>query len=371
VTEKGYCHRPASGALDAANPDIVHDLANPRVPRSLPGLLARALELRMLSHRRPVTVISCDNIPGNGVILANAVRALAEQRGRALADWVGGNAAFPSTMVDRIAPATTPADLATVERTYGYRDRAVVVGEPFRQWVIERRFAARVPPWDLAGATFVDDVTPFEQLKMRVLNAAQSTLAYLGLLAGHAHISDAVADPLLEAFVRRMLTVESVPTLPPVPRVAPLAYVDRSLARLHNTAIRHRCHQIATDGSQKLVQRLVNPAAERLRRGEPVRHLAVAIAGWMAYLVRASDRFGRAWTVEDPEAGRVAAIADRIGDDPAALAAAILAIDTVFDRGLAAQESLRGALAAALGGLLSGDPMAVVRRTLASQGERT
>ncbi len=371
VTEKGYCHRPASGALDATLPDIVHDLAGPEAPRSLPGLLVRALELRMLSHRRPVTVISCDNIPGNGAILGRVVQALAERRGGGLPDWIAANAAFPSTMVDRIAPATTPADLAWIERAHGYRDDAAVVGEPIRQWVVETRFAGRVPRWASAGAAFVDDVTPFEQLKMRVLNAAQSTLAYLGLLAGREHSSDAVADPLLAAFVRRMLVAESAPTLPPVPGVAPIAYVEQCLDRLRNTAIRHRCHQIATDGSQKIVQRLLDPAGERLRRGEDITLLSVAIAAWMAYLIRASNRFGRAWTVEDPEAGRVAAIADRVGHDPQALVAAILAIDTVFDRELAAREAFRTPLAAALDGLLSGDPLAVVRRALDTEENRT
>jgi fructuronate reductase len=361
VTEKGYCHRPATGALDRDHPDIRHDLAHPQAPRSLPGLLARALDLRRQTHGRPITLVSCDNIPGNGAILAGVVHALAERRA-GLAAWIDDHAAFPSTMVDRIVPATTAADLAAIERDHGYRDAAAVGGEPFRQWVIETRFAGRTPPWDLAGAAFVADVTPFEQLKMRVLNAAQSTLAYLGVLAGHTCTCDAVADPLLEAFTRRMLTTESVPTLPPVPGMTPLAYVEQSLARLHNTAIRHRCHQIATDGSQKLPQRLINPAAERLARGQPIPRLTVAIAAWMAWLVRASGRFGRQWPAEDPDAARVAAIADRTGDDAAALTAGILSLDTVFDPALAAREDFRRPLAAALAGLLSPDPMAVVRR---------
>ena len=364
VTEKGYCHRPASGALDYENPDIAHDLAAPETPRSLPGLLVQALERRRLTHGRPLTLISCDNIPGNGSILEGVVRLLAERRGGRLADWIGRNAAFPSTMVDRIVPATTPADLAALERDHGYRDRAAVGGEPFRQWVIENRFAGRAPRWDLAGASFVDDVTPFERLKMRVLNAAQSTLACLGVLAGHEHTCDAVADPLLEGFVRRMLAAESVPTLAPVPGLVPLDYVEQSLGRLHNTAIRHRCHQIATDGSQKLPQRLINPAAERLGRGEPIGRLAVAIAAWMAYLVRASDRFGRQWRAEDPEAERVALIADRTGNDPAALVAGILGLDTVFAPELAARAEFRAPLAAALAGFLSPEPMAVIRHAL-------
>lgn len=362
VTEKGYCHRPASGELDWELPDILHDLANPEAPRSLPGLIARALELRMLSHGRPVTVMSCDNIPANGTILGNVVQSIAERRGRGLLQWIADNAAFPSTMVDRIAPATSPADIDTVEQSFGYRDHAVVVGEPFRQWVIESRFASRVPQWDLVGAAFVDDVAPFEHLKMRVLNAAQSTLAYLGVLAGHEHTSDAIADPLLASFVRRMLIEESLPTLLPVPGVSPESYVDQSLGRLRITAIRHRNHQIATDGSQKIVQRLLNPIRERLRRGESIALLSVPVAAWIAYLVRSSSRFGRTWPVDDPYGERIAAIAERIGFDAMALAGEILAIDTIFDRELAAAGAFREAIIEGLEGLLSNQPLAYVRR---------
>ena len=176
ATEKGYCHQPATGEIDGAHPDIVHDLAHPDQPRSLPGLIVRALERRQQSHGQPITFVSCDNIPANGVILELVVRTVAAWRGTDLVRWIEPNAAFPSTLVDRIVPATAPQDIAFVEQSYGYRDSAVVVGEPFRQWVIEDRFAGRTPPWALAGAAFVDDVTPFELIKMRVLNAAQTAL---------------------------------------------------------------------------------------------------------------------------------------------------------------------------------------------------
>ncbi|MER9595466.1 mannitol dehydrogenase family protein [Mesorhizobium sp. M0244] len=360
VTEKGYCHIPSNGELDVAHPDIVHDLVNRQTPRSVPGILARALELRMASHGRPVTLLSCDNIPTNGVILANVVQAIAARRGDGLADWIAANVAFPSAMVDRIAPATSEADIETVEQRFGYRDAAVVVGEPFRQWVIEQKFAGRVPRWDLVGASFVDDVTPFEHLKMRVLNGAQTTLATLGVLAGHEHTSDAIADPLLGTFVRRMLVEETLPTLAPVPGVSPQAYVEQSLGRLRNTAIRHRNHQIATDGSQKIVQRLLNPIRERLRRGESIALLSIPVAGWMAYLIKASARFGRSWEVSDPYADKVAQIADAVGADAKALADGILAIDTIFDPGLAANENFRTTIVTALDGLLSNDPMGFV-----------
>ncbi|RWE77779.1 MAG: mannitol dehydrogenase family protein [Mesorhizobium sp.] len=362
VTEKGYCHIPSSGALDLDHPDIVHDLASPETPVSVPGILARALELRMASHGRPVTLLSCDNIPTNGTILGNVVRAFAKRRGGKLADWIEANVAFPSAMVDRIAPATTAADIDTVEQRYGYHDSALVVGERFRQWVIENRFAGRVPRWDLVGASFVDDVTPFEHLKMRVLNGAQTTLSYLGVLGGFEHTFEAIADPLLAGFVRRMLTEETLPTLMPVPGIAPAAYAEQSLSRLTNTAIRHRNHQIATDGSQKIVQRLLNPIRDRLVKGGSIALLSVPVAGWMAYLIKASARFGRAWQVSDPFAERIATIADRVGLDSKALADAILAIDAIFDPSLAANATFRAHVVAGLDGLLSNDPMGFVKQ---------
>nr|WP_192183420.1 mannitol dehydrogenase family protein [Mesorhizobium amorphae] len=361
VTEKGYCHIPSTGVLDLDHPDIVHDLANPHVPRSAPGILARALELRRTSHGRPVTLLSCDNIPANGVSLGNVVRAMAERSGNGLADWIAANVAFPSAMVDRIAPATTQADLDTVDQRFGYRDAAVVVGEPFRQWVIEQKFAGRVPRWDLVGASFVDDVTPFEHLKMRVLNGAQTTLAQIGVLCGFEHTSDAIADPLLSTFVRRMLTEETLPTLKAVPGISAPAYIKQSLARLTNTAIRHRNHQIATDGSQKIVQRLLNPIRDRLRHGGSIALLSVPVAGWMAYLIKAAPRFGKCWQVSDPFAGRISAVADRIGADTKGLADAILAIDAIFDPSLAANTMFRANVIAGLDGLLSDNPLAFVR----------
>lgn len=358
VTEKGYCHRPSDGAPDPENADLAHDRAHPAAPRSLPGLLARALELRRRTHGRPMTLISCDNIPGNGAILAGAVAAVADPR---LADWIAANVAFPSTMVDRIVPATTAADIEALAAAHGYRDAAAVGGEPFRQWVIEDRFAGRRPPWDAAGAEFVGDVAPYELLKMRVLNAAQTTLAHLGLLAGHVHTHDAVSDPQLADFTRTMLATESIPTLPPLPGTDPGAYLARALGRIGNRAIRHTCQQIATDASQKLPQRLVNPAAERIAGGLPAPRLTVAIAAWMATLVRASPRFGRQWPADDPAAAPVAVIAASSGDDAAALVAGILGLDAVFAPRLAAREELRAGLAAALAGFLGPDPIAVVR----------
>ena len=364
VTEKGYCHVPATGALDPARPEIVHDIAHPDAPVSLPGLILHALERRMETHGRPVTIVSCDNIPSNGAILGAVVRDLAARRGDVLARWIETHAAFPGTMVDRIAPATSPDDYAVVAERFGYRDRAVVVGEPFRQWVIENRFAGRFPAFETVGASLVEDVTAYEHLKMRILNGAQTALCYLGVLAGHEHTFDDMADPLLARFVRRMLVEESVPTLARVPGIAPLAYVEESLARLRNTAIHHRNHQIATDGSQKIVQRLLNPIRDRLVADATFDLLGVALAGWMAYLVRASDRFGRAWRVDDPYAARIAAIADRTGSDAAALVDGILAIDAIFAPELAGAPRLKAALTRHLEAFIGPDPIGHLARVV-------
>jgi len=367
VTEKGYCHQPATGELDWDAADIRHDLAYPERPESLPGLITRALELRREKRGRPLTVLSCDNIPANGRILGNAVQALADRRSPALGAWIAGNAAFPSTMVDRIAPAVAPSDRHALGEAFGYRDEGLAVGEPFRQWVIEDRFAGRRPDWDLAGASFVADVEPFEHLKMRVLNGAQTTLSYLGVLAGLEHTSDDMADPLLAAFVRRMLLEETLPTLGPVPGVEAEGYVEESLRRLRNRAIRHRNHQIATDGSQKIVQRLLQPVRERLGRGEDVRFLSVAVAGWMAYLLQASPRFGRRWEASDPFRDQLAVIAERAGNDPGDLADAILAIPAIFGHDLRHSDPFRASTRDALAGFLGTDPLAVVRRALESK----
>ncbi|MBS3651053.1 mannitol dehydrogenase family protein [Pseudaminobacter sp. 19-2017] len=361
VTEKGYCHRPATGELILDHPDIVHDLAKPEAPGSVPGILVQALEMRRRSHGRPLTLMSCDNIPANGAILNSVVGALAERRDPALVRWIEANAAFPSSMVDRIAPAVRQADYDFVAEAFGYRDQAVVVGEPFRQWVIENRVAGRFPAWDRVGATLVDDVEAFEHLKMRVLNGAQTTLAYLGVFAGHEHTCDDMTDPLLVRFVRRMLFEETLPTLAPILGVDPATYVEQSLARLRNTAIRHRNHQIATDGSQKIVQRLLNPILERLRRGQSVTLLSVPVAAWMAYLIRASERFGRAWTADDPYAERIADIADRTGNDAKALADAILAIDTIFRPELAQSPVFRENIVCGLKAFLASDPTEYLR----------
>jgi fructuronate reductase len=314
VTEKGYCHIPASGVLDWDRPEIAEDLKRTSGRQSLPGFLAEVLARRMTANE-PVTLISCDNIPGNGHILRNVVSSFADAADKSLAKWIADNVRFPSTMVDRIVPATRPEDLKRVGELAGYRDEGAVVGEPFRQWVIEDDFNRPRPRWDVAGAKFVGDVEPYEFIKMRVLNACQTALSYLGALSGLGTTCDDVREPLLKSFAERMILAESAAVLPDVPGMEIAPYLKLSLSRLANPAIRHSNHQIATDGSQKINQRILQPLRDRMAKSLPSPLLELAISGWVAYLAKSQPAFGAAWTAGDQIMPFVADIAKRSQGD--------------------------------------------------------
>jgi fructuronate reductase len=362
VTEKGYCLTPSTGELDLDNPALRADLDGSFPPRTLLGLLAFALDRRREASEAPLTLISCDNVPSNGARLGAAMREFAALRSAELTRFIEDQVTFPSTMVDRIVPATAPEDLDKVSEALGARDPAAVVGEPFRQWVIEDKFAGERPPLDLAGATFVADAKPYEQIKMRVLNAAQSTLAHQGALVGHDFTYEAAADPVLAAHTRKMLEHETATTLPKLKGMEVAPYIDQSMARIRNTAIRHRCHQIGTDGSQKIVQRLVDPLRERLAAGQPAGWLTLAVASWIAYALSGARRFGARWTLSDPYAETVIAIGEKNADWPE-LAKTVLAITSIFGRDMARPQVI-DPIARDLRGLLSGDARAYLAERL-------
>jgi fructuronate reductase len=353
VTEKGYCLTPSTGALDLDNPELKADLEGAWPPRTLIGLLALALERRRTSGGAGLTLISCDNVPSNGARLSAAVMEFAGRRSATLARWIEDNVTFPCSMVDRIVPATTPEDIEKASRAIGAHDPAAVVGEPFRQWVIEDRFAGDRPPLDLAGVEFVPDSRPYEQIKMRVLNAAQSTLAHQGALVGLEFSYEAAVDPVLSALTRRMLERETSSTLPKVAGMEAAPYIETSLARIRNAAIRHRCHQIGTDGSQKIVQRLLDPLRERLAAGRPAELLALSVASWIAYCLSGARRFGARWTASDPYAETIIAMGDRISGF-VEIAKSVLAIAPIFGAGLGRPQLIEP-IARHLSGLLGGD----------------
>ena len=343
VTEKGYCHEPSTGRLNADHPDIRHDLDNP-LPRSAPGFLVRALQARRAAGIPPFTVLCCDNLPENGHVVRGVVLDLARLIDPDLAAWIEAQGAFPSTMVDRIVPATTPADVDRVETLTGRRDEAPVMHEPFRQWVVEDRFCNGRPDLGAVGVQLVEDVTPFEHMKLRMLNGTHSSLAYLGYLAGHQTIADTMADPVMAQFVDRLWRSEIIPALTPPPGTDLAAYADALAARYANPAIRHRTWQIAMDGSQKLPQRILGTIAEGRAAGRPVPGLTLAVAAWMRY-ASGRDEAGGTIEVKDPLAPQMAAL---WRDDPAATVDGFLALSQVFPAVLRDDAGFRAELTDAL-----------------------
>ena len=344
VTEKGYHHDPASGRLNADHPEIRHDLEHPEAPQSAVALITAALARRKAAGLPPFTVATCDNLPSNGVLLSGLVHEFALLRDDKLAAWIERTVPFPSSMVDRIVPAQAQGDLSLIEQLTGLHDAAPVMHEPFRQWVLEDRFVDGVrPPWERAGVQFVSDVAPFEHAKHRMLNASHSALAYLGYLAGHETIFDAVSDDLFARFIKQFWRDDVIPILAAPPGLNLEQYADQLFERYSNPAIRHRLWQIAMDGSQKLPQRLLSTVRDNLNQKRPFRLVALAVAGWMRY-VSGIDEAGGAIDVRDPLAALLRERTDSAGPDPVAQVRALATVEAVFGKDLPASEAFMTAV---------------------------
>ncbi len=347
VTEKGYCHDPATGDLDQNHPDIVHDCQNPHAPRSVAGILVETFARRKAAGAPPLSILCCDNLPANGRVIQNVVTQMAGLRDPELAAYIFDKIAFPSTMVDRIAPATTDADRIAISSALGVQDAWPVMTEPFSQWVIEDHFASGRPDFGAVGAILTKDVEAFEKLKLRLLNASHSAMAYLGYLSGYETISEVIADPQMRRMVIALMD-EVEPTLR-VPAGTDVAAYRRSLLdRFANPALKHRTWQIAMDGSQKLPQRLLATLRERLSAGAPIGCLSLAVAGWMRY-VSGLDEQGRTIDVRDPLSARLRTIADKAGQEPSRLAPALLEVQEVFGTDLRRNERFVAEVTGALG----------------------
>ncbi|MEQ6202256.1 mannitol dehydrogenase family protein [Sulfitobacter sp. HNIBRBA2951] len=332
VTEKGYCHDPATGAVNFEHPDIVHDLAHP-MPVSAPGYILRALQMRHAAGEPPFTVLSCDNLPDNGALVRDVILGMAQRLDPALADWIAAHARFPATMVDRITPATTPSDITRISAALGFAEAAPVLHEPFCQWVVEDDFVGNARP-DLAaaGAQMVADVSAHEHMKLRMLNGAHSALAYLGYLGGHDTIAQTVADPVYATYLRQLWS-EVLPAVTPPAGVDLNTYADALFERFANPAIQHKTWQIAMDGSQKLPQRLLHTLAVNMEAGRPSTMILLAVAGWMRYAA-GRDEAGGVIDVRDPMAERFTDIATT-HQTPAEMVAGFLALQEVFSPELA------------------------------------
>ena len=346
ITEKGYCHNPRNGSLRTDHPDVAHDIATSDAPRTALGFLVLALSRRREAGIPPFTVLCCDNLPANGAMLRRLVTELAGQRDSAgssdgLANWIETHVAFPSTMVDRITPATTAADLEDFATISGSYDSALVIHEPFRQWVIEDDFPQGRPGWHLAGVQMVADVERHELMKLRCLNGTHSALAYLGYLAGYETISDAVADPAFTRLCERLWQDEILPTVPQPEGEDLPAYCAALMSRYYNPAIQHRTWQIAMDGSQKLPQRILSTLRDNLAAGRMPKGLCLVIAGWMRY-VTGTDEAGQAIDVRDPMAAELRKAAS--APDPVT---ALMSIEAVFGSDLSDNANLVTAIRSA------------------------
>lgn len=368
ITEKGYL-RGADGAIDLTLSAVQADLE--RVASELAsrqdastsedaaasqtaiGLLVRGLAARFRRTRAPFTVLSCDNVVHNGQMMRTVVMSFAaaidsDSRDEFLG-WLEASVSFPSSMVDRITPAVTAADQNEALGMLGLVDEALVVAEPFSQWVIEDDFAGPRPAWERAGAILTADVEPFERAKLRILNSTHSLLAYLGLLAGYSTIAEAVGADSLRRTVRRVLDSDILPTLETPPGLDLGQYRDSVLERFANPALAHTTLQVAMDGSQKLPIRFLGAVQDRLDAGVVPTGLALAVAAWILFLAATLAEDGP--VLDDPLAGELAAAvgsADAVETEPAAVVERVFGIGSIFPPRLAASRAFQDAVVAEL-----------------------
>ncbi|MCF8882711.1 mannitol dehydrogenase family protein [Erythrobacter sp. SN021] len=333
VTEKGYCLDPATGDLKLDDPAVAADIADLSAPATAPGFLVAGLAARWKAGGEPFTVLSCDNLPENGQRTKAAVLAFAREIDADLADWIAQMVAFPSSMVDRIVPATTQEDIDNFESATGLRDEALVKTEPFTQWVVEDSFCNRRPPLEDVGVQLTDDVAAWEMAKLRLLNGAHSAIAYLGGLAGHRYVHQAIAAPGFDRLINRLWD-EAQATLSPIEGFDPAAYRAQLGERFANGALGHLTHQIAMDGSQKIPQRWLNTirAYRTFGLGIPAA-LTMAVAGWMHWQSGSGDN-GISHKVDDPLAEATANVLKEAGGDREAEVHNLLGMAAIFGKDL-------------------------------------
>lgn len=317
ITEGGYYIDRKTGGFDVEHPDIQLDLANPGRPRSVFGFLTESLHRRMLGDGSPVTLMSCDNIQGNGSLLKRHLTAFAGRRDTRLAAWIERHCSFPNSMVDRITPGTTDENRTMVANELGIDDQWPVMTEPFRQWVLEDHFAAGRPAWEMCGVQFTDDVAAYEKIKLRVLNGSHQALCYIGLLLGHTYVHEATTDPDIRKLVQRMLQHEVIPSLAAMPGMELGGYQAKVLERFSNAAVRDPLTRISIYGASGIPQFLLPSIEEQLKRGSATL-LSFVIASWFRCLAGHDDN-GREIRLSDPMAPVLQKIARRAREDPEAV----------------------------------------------------
>lgn len=320
ITEGGYYINQGDGSFDDRHPDIRHDLAHPCRPTCTLGYLAEALDWRRRRGLAPFTVLSCDNLLGNGDIARRVLLDFLELRNPTLRAWVSAHGAFPNGMVDRITPATTDEIRALVRDEFGISDAWPVATEPFRQWVIEDEFPLGRPAWEEVGVLMTGDVLPYEKMKIRLLNGGHQALCYVCMLLGYTTVHEALCDGRIRKLVRGFMDREVTPLLPAVTGIDLGEYKDSLIERFVNPAIRDQLARLGTEGSARIPKFVLPSIVEQLERGGPIRSLSFVVACWFRFLRGADDR-GRALPIDDPMAGWLGDLARDSGPDPRPLLA--------------------------------------------------
>ncbi len=316
VTEGGYNIHAVTHEFDAANPDVQHDLAPGTLPRTTFGLVVAALVRRRERGIEPFAIVSCDNIQGNGDVARRSFSAFATLLDPELGSWLGEHVAFPNSMVDRITPVTTDDDRAELARRFDVQDGWPVVCEPFTQWVLEDSFAPR-PTLQEAGVQLVQDVEPYELMKLRLLNASHQALCYLGHLAGYRLVHDVCRDPLFARFLLAYMDREATPTLEPVPGIDLGAYKPGLVERFSNDQVRDTVARLCAESSDRIPKWLLPVIRHNLDHGGEIALSVAVVAGWARYS-EGVDEQGAAIDVVDRLRPRLAASAAAQADDPLA-----------------------------------------------------
>ncbi|WP_163650409.1 mannitol dehydrogenase family protein [Modicisalibacter sp. 'Wilcox'] len=361
ITEGGYFLDAATGRFDASHPRIRADAADPARPRTVFGMMVKALAERRAKGLPPFSVLSCDNLPGNGDVTRRSVVGLAELIDADLAGWIRREATFPNSMVDCITPPTTARERELVSRRFGIEDAAPVVCEPFRQWVIEDRFCAGRPPLERVGVEFVDDVAAYETMKLRILNAGHASIAYASALLGHHHVHRAMADPDIRDWLLALQQREIMPALEEIEGVAYPAYLARIVERFGNAEIGDTVSRLCANGSTRQPKFILPAIRDALGRGFPVGGLALELALWCCYCRVAGGSTGVA-ALSDPLSARLMAGARESVREPRAF----LAIREVFND-LAESRPFLGAFAKWLDIIDAQGVRAAIRRYVAEE----
>lgn len=319
ITESGYYYNENTHQLEDHHPDIVADLSSDlKAPRTTFGYLYASLARRYEAGQRPFTVLSCDNMQGNGTITGNMLKSFARLRDPKMADWISKHGAFPNSMVDRITPRTTEEDKQSLAENFGVEDAWPVVTEPFKQWVVEDHFADGRPEFEKVGVQVVKnthEVEQFEAHKLRLLNASHTAMAYLAFLAGFNYVHEVIENPTFLKFIRNMMHEEVKPLLPQIPGVNIDAYCEKLIERFSNPTIMDQITRLTLNGSGKLPQFIMPSVAEQIMgKTHNLKRLSLVVASWFRYL-QGIDEHGKPYAIDDPVADQLQALAREGGSN--------------------------------------------------------